>query len=111
MKIIKRITLLLFVVAFFITKINAQTFPVTNLIVHGWQKFDTLPRGTADTILYKSVLYNLTDNKLYFTGNTGGGSGSVDSIFTKYCSGCAMTTGWKTNGDTIFIDTSYVKFM
>jgi len=108
LKKIKSLTLLLIiVVAFFNNNAKAQTFPTTNIIVHGWQKIDALPYGVADTTLYKSVIWNASNGKLYKIGTMGGG-GSVDSLFVTYCCGCNMTDGWKALEDTIKIDTCYV---
>ena len=107
-KKIKSLTLLLIiVVAFFNNNAKAQTFPLTNIIVHGWQKIDALPYGVADTTLYKSVIWNTSNGKLYKIGTMGGG-GSVDSLFVTYCCGCNMVDGWKALEDTIKIDTCYV---
>ena len=80
---------------------------MTNIIVHGWQKIDALPYGVADTTLYKSVIWNASNGKLYKIGTMGGG-GSVDSLFVTYCCGCNMVDGWKALEDTIKIDTCYV---
>ena len=108
LKKIKSLTLLLIiVVAFFDNSAKAQTFPMTNIIVHGWQKIDALPYGVADTTLYKSVIWNASNGKLYKIGTMGGG-GSVDSLFVTYCCGCVMNNGWKALEDTIKIDTCYV---
>ena len=108
LKKIKSLTLLLIiVVAFFDNSAKAQTFPLTNLIVHGWQKIDVLPYGVADTTIYKSVIWNASNGKLYKIGTMGGG-GSVDSLFISYCCGCNMIDGWKALEDTIKIDTCYV---
>ena len=108
LKKIKSLTLLLIiVVAFFDNSAKAQTFPLTNIIVHGWQKIDALPYGVADTTLYKSVIWNASNGKLYKIGTMGGG-GSVDSLFVTYCCGCNMLDGWKALEDTIKIDTCYV---
>ena len=108
LKKIKSLTLLLIiVVAFFDNSAKAQTFPLTNLIVHGWQKIDVLPYGVADTTIYKSVIWNKNNGKLYKIGTMGGG-GSVDSLFISYCCGCNMVDGWKALEDTIKIDTCYV---
>lgn len=108
LKKIKSLTLLLIiVVAFFDNSAKAQTFPLTNIIVHGWQKIDALPYGVADTTLYKSVIWNASNGKLYKIGTMGGG-GSVDSLFVTYCCGCNMVDGWKALEDTIKIDTCYV---
>ena len=108
LKKIKSLTLLLIiVVAFFDNNAKAQTFPLTNIIVHGWQKIDALPYGVADTTLYKSVIWNASNGKLYKIGTMGGG-GSVDSLFVTYCCGCNMVDGWKALEDTIKIDTCYV---
>jgi len=108
LKKIKSLTLLLIiVVAFFNNNAKAQTFPTTNIIVHGWQKIDALPYGVADTTLYKSVIWNASNGKLYKIGTMGGG-GSVDSLFVTYCCGCVMNNGWKALEDTIKIDTCYV---
>src|SRR5574343_510339 len=108
LKKIKSLTLLLIiVVAFFDNSAKAQTFPLTNLIVHGWPKIDVLPYGVADTTLYKSVIWNASNGKLYKIGTMGGG-GSVDSLFVTYCCGCVMNDGWKALEDTIKIDTCYV---
>lgn len=108
LKKIKSLTLLLIiVVAFFDNSAKAQTFPLTNLIVHGWQKIDVLPYGVADTTIYKSVIWNKNNGKLYKIGTMGGG-GSVDSLFVTYCCGCNMIDGWKALEDTIKIDTCYV---
>ncbi len=100
-------TLLILTIAFFYLETKAQTFPVTNLLIHGWEKIDALNFGTLDTSIYKTILWNSSDHKFYKIGGYNSTTGK-DSLFVSYCSGCAMTTGWKLNGDTLKIDTSYV---
>ena len=50
-------------------------------------------------ILWSELLQNIQDS-------TSGGGTYLDTLYVSYCGGCGGLSGWKYNGDTIYVDTS-----
>ena len=70
---------------------------------------NNISESSTDTSIYEILTRNINSKKIQqISVNKITCASGKDSIFVSYCSGCAMTTGWKLNGDTLRIDTSYV---